>query len=481
MDKALATFADFILLHARTQPEKPAIILTDRVATYGMLAQGMLRVEQRIRALGLAPGDLVCIVIDNAIRHLIVAAASFRLGLPVLSALSVEETARLQLPIKLFLHGANENLMPGLRQVLVGDDWFAGNDRPLETAASSGFSNDETICRVLTSSGTTGRPKAISLSVKAFNHKLDTCYLTLNYAAWDRLLCSPTLASDFGFKYAAHVLRAGKTLLRADSARDTLQMISAYSADVLVASPQQLRDMVVEQKNSPIPCHSLRLIRSGGSLLTRTLLMEVRARLCSRVVNAFGSSEAGTVAVALADSLMDTDGAIGFIEPDVDMEAVDEQDRTLAVGAEGILRVRTPAQGRPFPPAQADSHPGFRDGWFYPGDRGRIMPDGMLILTGRVSEIINSGGIKIAPELVEEVLLKHKNIAEVAVFGAMGPSGIEEIYVAVKPRAAIAEQEIVNWCATRKIDVARVFFVDELPKTTAGKIRRDELRRQLVT
>jgi acyl-coenzyme A synthetase/AMP-(fatty) acid ligase len=481
VDTVPATFADFILLHAKTQPDKPAIILADRVATYGMLGQGMLRVEDRIRALGLAPGDLVCVSIDNAIRHLIVVAALFRLGLPVVAAANVKEFSALQLPIKLFLHDTSEDLVPGLRQALVGDSWFTGDDRSIDRGGGPGFANDNTMCRVAISSGTTGRPKAISISVKALNHKIGTCALTLNFAAWDRLMCLPALAGDFGFKYAAHVLRAGKTLLIAKSANSILVMMSVYRADVLVASPQQLRDLVAEQKKSSIQCTSLRLIRSGGSLLTRELLLQVRARLCNLVVNGFGSAEAGTAAVALADSLMEINGAIGFIEPDVDIEAVDEQDRVLSAGVEGIIRMRTPALGAPYPPGRADAHAGFRDGWFYPGDRGRIMPNGMLVLTGRASEVINSGGVKVAPELIDETVLLHEKIADAAAFGAMGASGIDEICVAVKTRAPITETEIINWCAARKLEVARVFFVEQLPRTATGKIKREALKRQLLS
>src|SRR5580704_12116091 len=158
-DTSPATFADFILLHAKTQPGKPAIILPDRVATFAMLAQGMLRVEDRIRTLGLAPGDLVCVSIDNAIRHLIVAAALFRLGLPVMSAVDARDISQLRLPVRLFLHEIGQPMVPGLRQVLVDDSWFAGDDRSVVVHGPGGSADHEAMCRVVVSSGTTGRPK----------------------------------------------------------------------------------------------------------------------------------------------------------------------------------------------------------------------------------------------------------------------------------------------------------------------------------
>ena len=87
------------------------------------------------------------------------------------------------------------------------------------------------------------------------------------------------------------------------------------------------------------------------------------------------------------------------------------------------MRVRTLAMGEPYPPRPKDEHPSLRGGSFYPGDRGRLTKEGMLILEGRASEIINTGGVKRAPELIEELVLRHPNVAEAAAFGAVGADG----------------------------------------------------------
>ncbi|MGA2495464.1 MAG: fatty acid--CoA ligase family protein [Roseiarcus sp.] len=475
-----ATFADFILFHARSRPSKPAIILADRIATYGMLAQGMLQVEDRLRALVIPRGELVCVTLDNAVRHLIVAAACFRLGLPVISAASASDIFRLGLPIKLFLHGAGESMIPGLRQVLVGDDWFVGEARPIPAARAEGFANDETICRVDLSSGATGRPKAVSTTVGALYHRQTNCYTSIDAGVWTRQLILPGLSGAWGFVLATHALRAGGTLLKADSPREALEMIAAYGVDALAASAQQLRDLVVSHQKSPVPCHSLRVAFTCGGLLSSALAREARVRLCGLLINHYGSTEMGSTAVGVVDGLPEIEGATGYAIPGVDLEVVDEHGERLDADTEGLVRIRSPWGGRPFPPESANGRPGFRDGWFYPGDRGRLTPEGLLVLGGRASEVINSGGVKIAPELVEEVMLRHESVAEAAAFGAPGASGIEEINVAIVVRAPVAERAIVNWCRERKIEVSRVFIVEELPKTPMGKIRRNELKSRLV-
>jgi long-chain acyl-CoA synthetase len=144
------------------------------------------------------------------------------------------------------------------------------------------------------------------------------------------------------------------------------------------------------------------------------------------------------------------------------------------------VRIRATCQGAPYPPERAAENTSFRDGWFYPGDLGRYGADGLLVLSGRTSEVINVGGLKLAPEVIEEALRKHPSVAEVAAFGNMGDGGLEEIYVALVPSRPVADDHLIAWCAERGLPLKRVFMVEELPKTPSGKIHRDLLKRRLL-
>ena len=135
---------------------------------------------------------------------------------------------------------------------------------------------------------------------------------------------------------AAHVLSAGKTMLRATTPRDALQMIAVYSADAMVASSQQLRELVRQQTDAPISCPSLRVVMTAGGLISRSLLLEARAKLCTSVVNQYGSSEAGSTAYALADQLAEIEGATGYVVPGAQVEIVDENYNKLPPETDGV-------------------------------------------------------------------------------------------------------------------------------------------------
>ena len=478
MSNVPSTFADFIFLHARLRPSRPAIILHDRVATYEMLAKGIRRVEGRIRALGLPQGALVSVALAGPIRQLIVTAALFRLGHPSISTDTSAEVIRLKLPVEAYLHAAGEPFAPGLRQVLVSDQWFTSEPDPEPKEPVRGFPDGDAICRVEITSGSTGLPKPICSTLDEFNRRMAMQNLTTNLGAWDRLLALARLGAPWGFRLAAQTLVAGKTLVVAESAPAALQMTSVYNVEAIVASTQQARDLVQLQKANPIPCPSLRSILFGGGLPSRGLLTDIRAYLCQHAFVQYGASEAGLIAIGSADNAMEPEGATGFALPGAEIQIVDATDQPMPTGADGVVRVRTEWLSRPFPPGSA--HPGFRDGWFYPGDAGRLTDEGLLILNGRVTEVINAGGVKRAPEAIEDIVSRHPDIGEVAAFGAMSPDGIEAIQLAIVTQSQMSDESLIAWCEARGIEVARVYRVASIPRTPLGKIRRDELRKALT-
>jgi acyl-coenzyme A synthetase/AMP-(fatty) acid ligase len=411
---------------------------------------------------------------------MIVSGALFRLGHPVIATTRPDDCLSLRLPVGAFFHGPGMALIPGQRQVLVDDNWFTGARQPLTASPPKGFSNEQKICCVALSSGTTGRPKAISLTIKAFQQWVVNYYSTLGLGAWERMLLLIGLTSSWGFSLAAHALFAGRTLVFANNARESLHMIAVYGVDAMAATSVQLRELVREQAREPVPSTSLRTVLTGGGLLSRSMTSEARARLCSSIVNLYGSTEAGGTAFATTDQLGGIEGATGFVAPWAQVEVVDTSGNALPAGTNGVLRIRATCQGAPYPPEQAANDQSFRDGWFYPGDLGRITPDGLMILTGRSSEVINVGGLKLAPEVIEDILRTHPAVTDVVAFGEMGESGIEEISVALVTNRSVSDSHLIDWCAERGFPLTRIFIVDSLPRTSSGKIHRDLLKRQLL-
>ena len=161
--------------------------------------------------------------------------------------------------------------------------------------------------------------------------------------------------------------------------------------------------------------------------------------------------------------------------PWAQVEVLGPDGRPLPAGEEGEIRIRSPHQGRPFG-AAADRDDSFIDGWFHPGDIGKVMPDGMLVITGRAKELINAGGAKVAPDLVEELVREQRGVADVAAFAGAGAHGVVELWVAVVAREGFDPQRVRTYCGARGLVIDRVIAVDAIPRTPSGKIARETLR-----
>ena len=126
-----------------------------------------------------------------------------------------------------------------------------------------------------------------------------------------------------------------------------------------------------------------------------------------------------------------------------------------------------------------------QDGWLHTGDLGHLDEEGFLYLTDRSKDVIISGGTNIYPREVEEVLLRHPAVFEVAVIGEPEPEWGEQIvaFVVVQPGAEATDADLENWC---KQEIAsfkkpkRYVFTDELPKNSYGKILKTELRSRIT-
>ncbi len=470
----MVSMFDRIAFHATIEPHRPAIILADRVVTYAMLASMVDALTERLVALGLAHGVLVGVKVDNPARHLALLLALGQAGLASISfARRLIATSGLRLAALLL--DAPQPTWPGVRAIVVDDDWFAG-------AASGGvdvspLAGDET-CRVVLSSGTTGVPKQIRLTPNVIAVRVEHLHLLMSGGGFERLMCRMGLSSAWGSGASLAALCDGKTLMLSDATRETLDMMALHRADRLMCSNDQLRTLLELQEERFTPCDSLRWVDVGGSVVSVALMERARRFFPARLMICYGAAETGMSACSPAESLPPIDGATGFATPWATIEAVDANDRPLPRGVEGRFRLRSDAQAY-----WDDARPGGDRPWFYPGDVGLIRPDGCLVITGRASEIINIGGVKVAPTVIEEVLLSHPNVAEAAAVAVVSADGVEQPWAAVVLRRPVDEATLKQFCETRLPGGAapsRIVTVSSIPRVGAGKVARAQLRDELT-
>jgi acyl-coenzyme A synthetase/AMP-(fatty) acid ligase len=475
---------DMIFFWAKAKPHHPAIIQSDMVVTYKGLAEAIEAISFRIARYEFDPHEPVAILIESAAKLLAVTFALLKTGLiaaPVYRGL---------LP---FLRGAGIKhlISTGAGQVLSGgrnirfdDTWLQNVSIPsgAKVQGRSGASYPDVI---FFTSGTTGMPKKYIQSCEGFLERMRTAVLRESDET-SRTLILPGAPSSFGFNHACEMLHAGKTACFTSLDENVLAFIGAYRVDAIVASPQQILTLVnlVEKGAGQFQLDSLKSIRLGGGLISKTLARRIKASLCPHMTIIYGSTEAGNMAFANYDAIANIPDAVGFVPPWVQMEIVDDSGAVLPPETEGYIRCRTPIFAKHFAANNPDAKADAREAWWHPGDLGRLTRNGMLCVSGRGGDVINCGGNKVSAAVLEEALLSLAGIKDAGICGVMGDSGINEVWIGVVPETEIEILKLRQQIERKQefnAPVDEIFVVTKIPRNELGKIKRRELQEMLLS
>jgi acyl-coenzyme A synthetase/AMP-(fatty) acid ligase len=262
---------------------------------------------------------------------------------------------------------------------------------------------------------------------------------------------------------------------------DAIDLVERERVDVLMATPSQLVDLLPHMPADRPRLPGLRVLRTTAGAMPPALVAEVRARISPNLHVDYGTNDAGSIAVATPADLDRDPRTVGRLFAGLEVQVVDEGGAPLQAGVEGEIRLRGPGVTTGFigdPEATRHSH---RDGWFHPGDRGRIDADGLLFVTGRVDDVMNVAGRKIAPAEIEAVLATHPAVAEAVAFAldSLRDQHVPVAVVVLRPGAGDGPMA----ATLRRFSAERlgphaprvVHVVAALPRDPLGKVSRRKL------
>jgi acyl-CoA synthetase (AMP-forming)/AMP-acid ligase II len=235
----------------------------------------------------------------------------------------------------------------------------------------------------------------------------------------------------------------------------------------------------------PQGAEGLRFIRSCSAALAPEMMAKMEQVFGAPVLEAYGMTEAShQMASNPRPPSARKPGSVG-LGTGVKIGIMDKDGNLLATGARGEVVIQGPNVVDGYennPEANAAS---FTNGWFRTGDQGFLDSEGYLTLTGRIKELINRGGEKIAPREIDEILLTHPSVAEAVAFGVPHRTWGEEVAAAIvlhegEPRS---ESIILSFCKERLADFKcpkTLYIVETIPRTATGKIQRGALAKALA-
>lgn len=356
-------------------------------------------------------------------------------------------------------------------------------------------------CILMYTSGTTGRPKGVPLSHHTMLSSIENFSRGIPIEPDDSLLFSLPLFHIFGNGFMGLFLYCGASLRirRELDPADTLSAIDDHDVTMFAGVPAMYTELLQysREHSSEFDLSSLRLAVSAGAPLSDDLRQQVERAFDVRLIEGWGLTEAPAATVEPAYGPPKEAGCVGpplpntelkLVEPDaredtvVEIDAIRggeiDSDDTDAVTGE--IAIRGPIVFDGYHGQVADDvFDG--EGWFYTGDIGRVDSDGYLWLLDRADDVIITGGNNVYPAEVEEALSEHPAVARAAVVAAPHDVKGEAPVAFVVPEweGTPGATELRSFTLERVAAYAHpreIFFVDELPRGSTGKVQRGQLK-----
>ncbi|HEY2560267.1 MAG TPA: AMP-binding protein [Caldimonas sp.] len=498
--------AQLLVRAARVHPERPALLHGDRlVCRYGELAARVARLAGHLRALGLAPGDRVALLMKNQLAYLEALYAVWWAGLaavPINAKLHpaevdfiVENAAASALVVSEELAAGVAPFADRLRATLVAGS--AAYEAALAAAPIPAAACAPTdLAWLFYTSGTTGRPKGVMLTHRNLATALACYFIDVDDVdAADATVYGAPMSHGAGLYNLPFVARAARHVVPMSGGFEPAELV-ALSQSVgrlcLFAAPTMVHRLVDHVARTNAPSDGFKTIVYGGGPMYGTDIRRALATMGPRFVQIYGQGESPMTITALSRAALADTGhprwaerieSVGVAQALVEVRVVDGDGRELATGEAGEVVVRGDSVMAGYwqnPEATAQA---LRDGWLWTGDIGALDDDGFLTLKDRSKDVIISGGSNIYPREVEEVLLRHPRVREVSVVGRSDKRWGETVVAFVAcDGAAVDAGELDTLCLAHIARFKRpreYRFVEALPKNHYGKVLKTALREQL--
>jgi acyl-CoA synthetase (AMP-forming)/AMP-acid ligase II len=474
--------------------EEPAIVVPDGLRlTYGELREQVSAATDILARLGLKRDDRIALVLPNSAEAIVLFLAASTVGTAApLNAAYKEDEFRFYLEdiearALVVPHGQGDAARRALPAgAILVEASFDGSARiSLESEATTlaartaAGPSDDDIALVLHTSGTTSRPKLVPLRQRNLFVSAENIARTYDLTPGDVAVCVMPLFHIHGLMAStmATFWSGGTVVVPAKFDPMTFwPVISVHTATWYSAVPTIHQMLLMRNRGERPPgAERLRFIRSSSSALSPETMHQLESRFGAPVLEAYGMTEASHQMAS--NPLPPADrrpGTVG-LRTGVRIGIMDEAGKLLAGGSRGEVVIQGPSVIDGYANNPEANSKSFTDGWFRTGDQGFLDTDGYLSLVGRIKEMINRGGEKIAPREIDDVLLQHPAVGEAVAFGAPHPTWGEEVAAAVVLKEPATEKELIAFARERLADFKvprRLFIVEKIPRTATGKIQR---------
>ncbi|MFN2587439.1 MAG: AMP-binding protein [Actinomycetota bacterium] len=489
-------------MHSIAVGDKPALHDRDGMLTWREVDRRANQAAHLLEARGIGPRDRVALLLRNGREMVELALGTQKLGVVVCPLNTWAKPKEL----KATLRGAAPKLLvydtahaeqvrecapPGLQLLYVGNeaDALEGSDPYTQElgrqppSPPSPFTRERGSPKVIIhTSGTTGTPKGAARNASAAGiSSLANLLGVVPYRRDDVVYCPAPLFHSFGLATFTFATVLGATLVLPEKfdPEDSLRLIDEHRATSASFVPVMMRRMVSldDEVKKRYDLSSLRIVMASGSVLSEDLRRAAIELFGDVLYDLYGSTEIGWVAVAAPEDMRTRPKTVGKPVEGIEVAVFSADGRRLPPGETGELYVKSEVLFEGYTSGEKKAE---REGYMSIGDLGRLDEEGYLYVEARTDEMVVVGGENVYPIEVEQVVEDVPGVDEVTVFG-LEDEEYGQVLVAfvvgnVSPEDVekACKAELASYKVPRRIEV-----VDELPRTSTGKVLKRELVAEL--
>ena len=494
------TIGELLVAQAHRHPTRIAVVDGERSFTFGAFNARVNRLAALLRTLDIVRGDRVAMLAENRCEYLELLFAAGKLGAIVcalnwrLADPELIHCVTLTTPKAAFIsptYAATAARLGGIlgETILLGEDYEQRTAR-MNDAEPIIVAAPEDGHVILYTSGTTGNPKGALISHRAQIARMHSSCVDFELAPGDVFVAWAPMFHMASTDQSVHVLCLGGRVIVIPGF-DPDRILHAVETEYLwwlLVMPGMIEDLIaVARRRRTVP-RGIKLIGAMADLVPRYQLIEITSLLNAPYANTFGATEtglppasAGRIPIGrVPDRLSKTPSASCVFR------LVDSEDRDVADGIPGELAIRGPTVFSGYWNAPETNARDFHGGWFHMGDVFVRNPDGTIDFVDRVKYMIKSGGENIYPAEIEQVLLRDPRVADAVVVRAPDPTwGEVPVAFVARRDPALTENDLAALCRAnlagyKRPKLVRFIPLEDLPRSTTGKIQRHEIEKWLI-
>jgi len=487
-------FGKLLYNNLESNGEKTALVDEGRAFTYRELCSLVNSLSDCLKKKGVGKGDRVLLYLPNCVELATAFFSVTNIGavcVPVNHNFKSNEIKNYAdqsgsgylITIEELLDEA-ERIGPGTRVILVrgeNADWSV-SDTSYNKMEEDIEIDEYDHAIYLFSTGSTGVPKCVARHHANLVALADNHTATVDWDSSDRILFVIPLSHTYAFGNFISSVKVGATmhLLEEFNRKKVCELLAGEKITVFPAVPFML-DLLSSYKPAESGDYTaLKHVISAGSPLDKNTAERFNGVFKVYPRQLYGSSETGVISINMSQSPELRSQSVGRPVKNVVVKIIDGDGNVCRENEPGEITVSSPSMTSGYQNLEEESKEVFKEGFYHTGDLGLIDSEGYLYITGRKKLFINISGQKVDPVEVENTLLDHGDISEVAVKGGISKTGHEIIEAYIVSEKKLNSSDIIEFCRGKISDIKiprLIKFVDSLPKSPTGKILRDKLNK----